>query len=132
MRSQVAPRAGCLAVLSVFASTPLLADQVDSYSFQSAAQEITQLFWLADTAEVCGWTSSDEAARFKSFSLRFLAAHLTQSNRIALLSLVTRDGYEDTVHRAAEEGAQTNCGERRWHLGWSSYKTAADENDERY
>jgi hypothetical protein len=132
MRSNVARRAGCAAVLSLFASAPALADEVDGYSFQSAAQEITQLFWLADTAEVCGWTSADEAARFKSFSLRFLAAHLSDANRIALVSLVTQNGYQEKVHRAAEEGAQHNCGERRWHLGWSSYKVAADENDARY
>jgi hypothetical protein len=132
MRSHVARRAGGLAALSLFASAPVLADQIDGYGFQSAAQEITQLFWLADTAEVCGWTTAEEAARFKSFSLRFLAAHLTEANRAALVTLVTQNGYQEKVHRAAEEGAQHNCGERRWHLGWSSYKIAADENDARY
>jgi hypothetical protein len=132
MRSNVARRAGCAAALSLIASAPVLAGEVDGYGFQSAAQEITQLFWLADTAEVCGWTTAAEAARFKSFSLRFLAAHLTEANRAALVMLVTQTGYSEKVHRAAEEGAQHNCGERRWHLGWSSYKIAADENDGLY
>jgi hypothetical protein len=116
----------------VFASAPALADQVEGYGFQSAAQEITQLFWLADTAEVCGWTTGDEAARFKSFSLRFLAAHLSDANKVALVSMVTQAGYQEKVHRVAEEGAEHNCANNRWHLGWSSYKTAADEHDANY
>jgi type VI protein secretion system component VasK len=116
----------------VSASAPALADQVDGYGFHSAAQEITQLFWLADTAEVCGWTTSDEAVRFKSFSLRFLSAHLSEANKLALVSMVTQAGYQDKVHRAAEEGAADNCTNNRWQLGWSSYKTAADEHESNY
>jgi hypothetical protein len=132
MRSRRAHRAGCLAALSLLASAPALADQVDGYGFHLAAQEITQLFWLADTAEVCGWTTADEAARFKSFSVRFLAAHLSEASKGALVSMVTQPGYQDKVHRVAEEGAVHNCGNNRWQLGWSSYKTAADEHDTRY
>jgi hypothetical protein len=132
MRSHVARRAASLAALCLFASAPALADQVEGYGFQSAAQEITQLFWLADTAEVCGWTSGDEAARFKSFSLRFLTAHLSDANRVALVSMVTQAGYQERVHRVAEEGAEHNCTNNRFHLGWSSYKTAADEHDAKY
>jgi hypothetical protein len=132
MRSRLDRRAGCLAALALLASVPALADQVDGYTFQSAAQEITQLFWLADTAEVCGWTSRTEAARFKAFSVRFLAAHLSDANKVALVSLVTENGYEEKVHRVAQEGAEHNCGNNRWQLGWATYKTAADEHDARY
>ena len=105
------------------------ADNVDGYRFESAAQEITQLFWLAETADACGWTSHEDAMRFKHFAVRFLAAHLSDLHKMALVSLVTEDGYEDKVRRAALEGAQHNCDSSRWHTGWTAYKAAADQRD---
>lgn len=99
-----------------------------NYRFEHAAQEITQLFWLAETASLCGWASADDATEFKLFSVRFLAAHLSDRNRLALLSLVTENGYEARVRKAAAEGVAHNCDSRRWQTGWSSYKTAADQH----
>jgi hypothetical protein len=37
-------------------------------------------------------------------------AHLTEANRAALLLVMTQNGYQEKVHRAAEEGAQHNFG----------------------
>jgi hypothetical protein len=106
------------------------ADSVDGYRFENAAQEITQLFWLAETADVCGWTSHEDAMRFKHFSVRFLTAHLSDMHKLALVSLITENGYEDQVRRAALEGAQHNCDSSRWHTGWAAYKAAADKRDQ--
>src|SRR4051794_8526386 len=106
------------------------ADNAAVYGFETAAQEITQLFWLAETADACGWTSHEDAMRFKHFAVRFLAAHLSDPHRMALVSLVTEDGYEDKVRRAALEGAQHNCDSSRWHTGWVAYKAAADQRDQ--
>jgi hypothetical protein len=103
--------------------------EVSNYSFPSAAQEITQLFWLAETANVCGWSSPQDVVKFKLFTMRFLGAHLSDRHREALASMVRGQGYEEQVRRAAEEGASENCRSNRWHLGWVSYKTAADENE---
>lgn len=105
-------------------------DNVDGYRFENAAQEITQLFWLAETADACGWTSHEDAMRFKHFSVRFLTAHLSDMHKLALVSLVTENGYEDKVRRAALEGAQHNCDSSRWHTGWAAYKAAADKRDQ--
>src|SRR5690349_25168493 len=105
------------------------ATEVDGYSFTNAAQEITQLFWRAETASACGWAAPDEATKFKLFAVRFLSAHLSEANQRALISLVTESRYEVGVRRAAEEGARENCGSRRWQLGWASYKQAADDNE---
>ena len=56
------------------ASSPLAnATEVEGYSFTNAAQEVTQLFWLAETASACGWAAPDEATKFKLFALRFLS-----------------------------------------------------------
>jgi hypothetical protein len=111
---------------------PGFAAEVDGYSFSAAAQEITQLYWLAETAAACGWATRDDSARFKLFSLRFLSAHLSDVNRAALLSLVNRSGYEDGVRNAALEGVTQNCVSNRWRAGWTTYKAAADENEARY
>jgi hypothetical protein len=110
-------------------ATAVRADNMDGYRFEAAAQEITQLFWLAETAAACGWTSHEDAMRFKHFSVRFLAAHLSDMHKMALVSLVTETGYEDKVRRAALEGAQHNCDSSRWHTGWVAYKAAADQRD---
>ena len=108
--------------------TPTLsrADDVHAYGFDAAAQEITQLFWLADTAVVCGWASQGDAARFKHFSVRFVSAHMAEVYRTALISLITDDGYEAQVQRAAEQSAERSCGSARWETGWVAYKAAAD------
>jgi len=108
------------------------AEEVQGYGFQAAAQEITQLFWLADTATACGWTTDADALRFKHFSVRFLSAHLSDAHRAALMTLVTENDYEGKVRRVALEGAQHNCDSSRWRLGWVSYKAAADEHEREF
>lgn len=108
------------------------AAEAPGYDFPAAAQEITQLFWLAETANVCGWTSAQDVIKFKLFAMRFLGAHLSERNREALASLVLAKGYEEQVRRVAEEGAAENCGSNRWRLGWVSYKTAADDHATEY
>jgi hypothetical protein len=106
--------------------------EVAGYDFPAAAREITQLYWLAETAEVCGWTGADDAVKFKLFAMRFLGAHLSERNRAALSSLVLAEGYEERLRRVAEESATENCGSNRWHLAWAAYKSAADEHDGEY
>ena len=108
------------------------ADPAEGYSFAAAAQEVSQLFWLAETANVCGWASADEALRFKRFSVRFLAAHLPELHMRALTSLVAANGYESAVRRAAEEGSTQSCGASRWHDGWVAYKAAADQREREF
>ena len=105
------------------------ANEVPGYGFESAAQEITQLFWLAETANVCAWATRDDADWFKLFSVRFLADHLSEPNRLALVSMLTQDRYEKAVRQAAEEGAGQNCASRHWELGWASYLSAAVAHD---
>jgi len=133
MRSRIVVCA-LLASGSFTASMPApgYAAEVDGYSFSAAAQEITQLYWLAETAAACGWASREDSIRFKLFSLRFLSAHLSDTYRAALQYLVTGSGYEDGVRNAALEGAEHNCASERWHAGWITYKAAADENESRY
>jgi len=106
------------------------AEPVEGYGFADAAQEITQLYCLADTADACGWASHEDAEQFKDFSVRFLVAHLSDRHKAALVSMVTQSGYEDQVRRAAQEGALQNCESSRWHTGWVAYKAAADEHSE--
>ena len=130
MRSMHSKRCGHLLALAmlVMSTSAAHADEVQGYGFEAAAQEITQLFWLAETAHVCGWTSAEEALKFKLFAVRFLGAHLSERNRLALVSLVTENGYEDKLRHVAQEGAADNCSSNRWHLGWVSYKTAAEDH----
>jgi hypothetical protein len=106
------------------------AEQAQGYEFADAAQEITQLYWLADTADACGWASHEDAEQFKDFSVRFLGAHLSDRHKAALMSMVTQSGYEDQVRKAAQEGAPQNCESSRWYTGWTAYKAAADEHSE--
>ena len=108
------------------------ADEVPGYGFESAAQEITQLFWLAETASACGWAQDAEASKFMDFSVPFLTVHLSQTHQQALLSLVTEERYKAGLHRAAREGADQNCASSRWRLGWLSFKAAADEHERDY
>jgi hypothetical protein len=108
------------------------AAEVPGYGFEAAAQEITQLFWLAETASACGWAQDGEATRFMDFSVRFLTAHLSYTHKQALLSLVSERRYQVELRRAALEGADQNCANSRWRLGWLSYKAAADEHETEY
>ncbi len=122
--------AGLVAVLW---SAPMLrAAEAQEYGFAEAAQEITQLFWLAETATACGWASAEDSARFKYFSVRYLTAHLSSRYRVALVSMVTEDGYEDQVRRVAQQTAQDNCDSSRWHRGWAAYKAAADQHEQEF
>jgi hypothetical protein len=102
------------------------AGPLPEYGFEAAAQEITQLFWLADTASVCGWASEGDAAKFKQFSVRFLSAYLPDTHRKALLSLVQDDGCQAQVKRTAQETAADNCASARWKTGWIAYWDAAE------
>jgi hypothetical protein len=120
--------AAAASVLSAV-SPALHAVDATGYGFPSAAQEITQLYWLAETANICGWSSAQDVVRFKRFAVRFLGAHLSDLHRDALASLVGAKGYEERLRQAAEEGAAENCRSNLWHLGWASYKSAADENE---
>jgi len=45
---------------------------------------------------------------------------------------VSQPRFEIGLHHAAVEGARENCGSKRWHSGWDTYKAAADENDGEY
>jgi hypothetical protein len=108
------------------------AEGTQDYGFTAAAQEVSQLFWLADTANVCGWASKEETLKFKRFSLRFLAAHLSESNTRALVSLIGTKDYERAVRRAAEEGSEQSCDAARWRDGWSAYKAVADEQEREF
>ena len=90
------------------------------------------MFWLAETATVCGWASDEEALKFKRFSLRFLAAHLSEPHTRALASLVGANGYESAVRRAARESSAHSCGASRWRDGWLAYKAAADEHEQEF
>ena len=76
------------------------ANEVPSYGFESAAQKITQLFWPTETANVCGWATRDDADWLKLFSMRFLGPSV-RADRVALVSVVTQDGYEKGVRQAA-------------------------------
>jgi len=129
-RSSVVPWRVLLGVTGSFvAVTTAHSEASPGYGLAAAAQEITQLFWLADTASVCGWASEGEAARFKQFSVRFLSAHLPDRQRVALLSLVQRNGYEAQVKRTAQETAPDSCASHRWKTGWVAYKAAAEVHD---
>ena len=122
-----------VAVLGLAAVLPIAprarAGEVQGYGFEAAAQEITQLFWLAETASACGWASDEDAMKFKHFSVRFLSAHLNQTYRLALVSMVTENGYEDKLRRVVRESDGSNCENSRWHTGWVAYKAAADQRD---
>lgn len=121
-----------LAVLAVLAALPGIVPasqvRVQGYGFAAAAQQVTQLFWLAETANVCRWASAEDTAQFKLFSVRFLSAHLSEGNRRALLSMVTENGYEQKVRQAAIEGAAHYCNSNPLQLAWSSYNHAAQED----
>src|SRR4029077_8835302 len=97
-----------------------------AFGFEAAAQEITQLLWLAGTARVCGWGGGDEAMRFKLFAIRFINSHLTGIYKAAINSMLEADNFQEQVRRAAEESAESSCGSARWETGWVAYRAAAD------
>ncbi len=103
-----------------------------SYDFPAAAQEITQVIWLAETASACGWATREEADRFELFAVRFVAAHLQGAHRAALIAMVGDDGYLTRVQRAAVDQSVDTCKQARWQNGWVAYKDAADVNDAKY
>jgi hypothetical protein len=119
-------------VVALWSAPMARAGEAQEYGFAEAAQEITQLFWLAETATACGWTSAEDSAKFKYFSVRYLTAHLSGNYRLALVSMVTEDGYEDRVRRAARQTAQDNCDSSRWRTGWTAYKAAADQHEQEF
>lgn len=119
----------CIALALLFGSAATRAEDNAAYDFAAAAKEITQLYWLAEMATVCGWASEEDSLKFKHFSVRFLSAHLPIVSKAALVSMVTENGYADKVRRVANEGAETNCGNPRWQNGWLAYKSAADEHE---
>ena len=41
---------------------------------------------------MCGWATRGDAGWFKVFFLRVLSDHLSERNRLALVSMVTQDG----------------------------------------
>jgi hypothetical protein len=123
------------AALLATAASPLCAaagPAAPNYAFPDAAQEITQLFWLAETASACGWATREEADKFQLFALRFLAAHLEGPHRSALFAMVGADNYVQGVQRAASQQAPESCNQARWQTGWVTYKAAADENEVQY
>lgn len=108
------------------------AEQAVYYGFPAAAQEITQLFWLAETASACGWATRAEAERFELFAVRFLAAHLDGVNKVAFVAMAGDGDYLAKVRRVAADHAGESCKMARWQTGWVAYKAAADENELRY
>ncbi len=102
------------------------------YEYSVAVREIAQLYWLAETANSCGWATRQEADDFEAFSVRFLAAHLSGTHRAALISMTNDPGFQPGVQRVAFDSRAQNCDQNRWKNGWTSYKTAADENATRY
>jgi hypothetical protein len=95
-------------------------------------QEITQLYWLAETAHSCGWATREEADEFEAFAVRFLSAHLSRVYSAALYSMISEASFQPAVQRVAYENRSHNCGLARWKRGWTSFKSAADENANRY
>jgi microcompartment protein CcmK/EutM len=128
--SRVGSTVGLVVLLS--SASTARAEEARDYSFAEAAQEITQLFWLAETATACGWASAEDTAKFKYFTVRYLSAHLSGNYKMALVSMVTEDGYEASVRRVAQQSAYSNCDNSRWHTGWVAYKAAADQHDQEF
>jgi hypothetical protein len=103
-----------------------------NYEYAAAAREIAQLYWLADTANACGWATRQEADDFEAFSVRFLTAHLSDAYHAAFFSMTNDAGFQPGVQRIAFDNHVKNCELDRWKNGWTSYKSAADEHAARY
>ena len=99
-----------------------------NYKYSDAVREISQLYWLAETANTCGWATRQEADEFQAFAGRFLTAHLSGVYRAALFSMINEANFQPGVQRVAFDGRDRNCEQSRWKHGWTSYKSAADEN----
>ena len=125
------PWAAAIVISCAGVSAPR-AEDAQVYGFAAAATEITQLYWLAETASACGWASQDDAESFKHFALRFLSAHLEGNYRLALLSMVAAHPYEQRVREAAYAAAQQNCESDRWRSSWSAYKAAAEAHRQEF
>jgi hypothetical protein len=108
------------------------ASEVGYYPFPAAAEEMSQLLWLAETAHACGWATHEEVARFESFAVRFLAAHLEGNYQRAFLAFVSDSRYMSRVQQAAVANAAESCKMARWQNGWTSYMAAAEENEDKY
>ncbi|NIO39929.1 MAG: hypothetical protein GTO41_06890 [Burkholderiales bacterium] len=102
------------------------------YEYSVAVQEITQLYWLAETAITCGWATREEADEFEAFAVRFLSAHLSGVHRAALFSMISEAGFQPALERVAFENRIHNCAQSRWKNGWSSYKSAAEQHATQY
>ena len=129
--TMIAGRALGLSAMLLFSDLAPTQDAV-GYRIESRARKIAELFWLADTAAVCGWASDTESTRFKQFSLRYLSAHLPETEKSAFASIVAQPTFEMRLRHAAREGATRNCGNARWRNGWTAFKAAADENEDWY
>jgi hypothetical protein len=119
-------------VLCLLSSVGYAGNGQSTYEYAAAAQEIAQLFWLAETANACGWATREEADDFEAFAVRFLTAHLSDIHRAAFFSMTNDAGFQPGVQRVAFDGRARNCEQHRWKVGWTSYKSAADENASRY
>ena len=120
-------------ILVGFATLSVQAGQnAPRYEYSVAVQEITQLYWLAETANSCGWATREEADEFEAFAVRFLSAHLSGAHRAALFSMIDQVGFQPSVQRVAFENRSRNCDQARWKNGWVTFKAAADENAARY
>ena len=119
-------------VLGLSPAFSMAGQNAPRYDYSVAVQEITQLYWLAETANSCGWATRLEANEFEAFAVRFLSAHLSGPHRTALLSMISEAGFQPAVQRVAFENRAGNCGQARWKNGWATFKTAADENATRY
>jgi hypothetical protein len=119
-------------VLVTFSAAAGAGRDTPIYQYSDAVQEITQLYWLAETANTCGWATRAEADEFEAFAVRFLTAHLSGVHRAALYSMIEEASYQPTVQRVALENRALNCEQSRWKNGWTTFKAAADENASRY
>ena len=120
------------AILAVSSAAVQAGQDQPMYHYSDAVQEITQLYWLAETANTCGWATREEADEFEAFAVRFLTAHLSGTHRVALYSMIEESGYRPAVQRVAFENRALNCAQSRWKNGWVTFKAAADENATRY
>jgi hypothetical protein len=119
-----------LAVLTMLAVLPaaVSAAHMQSDGFAAGAQQLTQLFWLAETANVCQWASAADTAEFKARSVRFVSGQLSEGDQRALLSMIEDNGYEHKVRQAALERAAHYCNSNPLRLAWSTYQRVAQEH----
>jgi hypothetical protein len=119
-------------VVCMFSAVAYAGQSEPRYEYSVAVQEIAQLYWLAETANTCGWATRQEADEFEAFAVRFLGAHLSGTYRSALISMTNDAGFQPGLQRVAFDNRAQICDQHRWRNGWTTYKTAADENAARY